>query len=46
MYLARRKEEENELLDEVETTLVNNIKRRTDVETFLNQDKKNYFSIT
>jgi curved DNA-binding protein CbpA len=34
-YLAKRKQEENALLEEVETTLISNVKRRTDVETFL-----------
>jgi len=40
MYLAKRKEEEQKLLEEVETTLVSNVKRRTDVETFLKPKDK------
>jgi curved DNA-binding protein CbpA len=40
MYLAKRKEEEQQLLDEVETTLVSNIKRRNDVETYLKPKDK------
>ena len=35
MYLAKRKLEEKALLEEVETTLIGNVKKRTDVETFL-----------
>jgi curved DNA-binding protein CbpA len=34
-YLAKRRQEEQSLLEEVETTLISNVKRRTDVETFL-----------
>ena len=34
-YLAKRRLEEKTLLEEVETTLISNIKKRTDVETFL-----------
>jgi curved DNA-binding protein CbpA len=40
MYLAKRKEEEQKLLDEVQTTLVTNVKRRNDVETFLKSKDK------
>ena len=39
IFLAKRKEEEEKILDEVETTLVSNVKRRTDVETFLKKDR-------
>jgi curved DNA-binding protein CbpA len=35
IYLAKRRQEEQTLLEEVETTLISNVKRRTDVETFL-----------
>ncbi len=35
LYLAKRRQEEQSLLEEVETTLISNSKRRTDVETFL-----------
>lgn len=35
LYLAKRRQEEQSLLEEVETTLISNVKRRTDVETFL-----------
>jgi curved DNA-binding protein CbpA len=45
MYLARRKEEEQQLLEEVETTLVTNVKRRTDVETFLKPKDKSKLHI-
>lgn len=41
IFLAKRKEEEEKILDEVETTLVSNVKRRTDVETFLKKDRSN-----
>jgi curved DNA-binding protein CbpA len=34
-YLAKRRLEEQTLLEEVETTLISNVKRRTDVESFL-----------
>jgi curved DNA-binding protein CbpA len=40
LYLARRKEEEKELFEEVETSLINNTKKRTDVETFLKPKDK------
>lgn len=45
MYLAKRKEEEQQLLEEVETTLVSNVKRRTDVETFLKPKDKSKIHI-
>lgn len=45
MYLAKRKEEEQQLLEEVETTLVSNVKRRTDVETFLKPKDKSIIHI-
>ena len=45
MYLAKRKEEEQLLLEEVETTLVSNVKRRTDVETFLKPKDKSKIHI-
>ena len=45
MYLAKRKEEEQQLLDEVETTLVSNVKRRTDVEIFLKPKDKSKIHI-
>jgi len=35
LYLSKRKQEENDLLNEVETSLKNNIKKRTNVESFL-----------
>ena len=35
LYLSKRKQEEDELLNEVESTLKTNIKKRTNVETFL-----------
>ena len=40
LYLARRKQEEQELLEEVETSLISNVKRRVDVETFLKPKDK------
>jgi curved DNA-binding protein CbpA len=42
LYLSRRKQEENELFDEVENTLVSDVKKRIDVETFLK--KKNHIN--
>jgi curved DNA-binding protein CbpA len=39
-YLAKRKEEEQQLLEEVETNLISNFKRRVDVETFLKPKDK------
>lgn len=45
MYLAKRKEEEQQLLEEVETTLISNVKRRTDVETFLKPKDKSKIHI-
>ena len=40
LYLAKRKEEEQLLLEEVETSLVTNIKKRTDTEIFLKPKDK------
>jgi curved DNA-binding protein CbpA len=34
-YLSKRKQEEESIMNEVETTLLNNVKKRTNVETFL-----------
>lgn len=39
-YLAQRKQEEQKILDEVETNLISNVKRRVDVETFLKPKDK------
>ena len=41
LYLSRRRQEEQELLQEVETTLKSNVKRRTDVEVFLKPKDNN-----
>jgi len=41
-YLAKRKEEELNLLNEVQVNLLSNIKKRTDVETFLKPKDKTY----
>lgn len=39
-YLSRRRQEEQDLLQEVETNLKSNVKRRTDVEVFLKPKDK------
>lgn len=41
LYLSRRRQEEQELLQEVEINLKSNVKKRTDVEVFLKPKDKN-----
>lgn len=39
-YLAQRKQEEQQILDEVETNLITNVKKRVEVETYLKPKDK------